>query len=496
MKNLFLGIDAGSTVMKAAVFDTDGQLHAIASRHTPLQRPHPGWVESNPESCLCALDEVIAELVQACENPSAISAIGLSGAMVGAWLLDAKCRVLRPGINWEDSRSQPLLDAMIANQPTMMSEIFSISGSVLQQGCTLPVLAWLKENEPHLLQRTTHVLTYKDMLRHHLTGAIAAERSEAAVLPGDARSQERSAELLELFDLTDLAPLFPEVLNSQDIAGHITASAADRTGLPAGIPVVAGAGDVIANIIGAGGLRSGATTAILGTTCMAGVCHTQPIFTPPDLGLLFSLPEQHWYRAMVNVAGTLNLDWTVRLVAPELANSKDTFTQLTQMVASISPGANGVTYLPYLSASGIIAPVSNPQARAQFCGLHSGHGRADVIRSVYEGVAFAIADLIDLLSPPEGEPVVLTGGGSQSELWCQMIADVTGRSIKVPAGTEFGARGVALLAATAMGHFDSIMSASESVTGDGTLYTPATNAEQTWSTARKQFIAYRDKLLA
>lgn len=496
MTDLFLGIDAGSTMLKAALFDAAGELHTIAKRRTPLERVHSGWVEALPDRCLAALDEVIAEIVQACENPSAISALGISGAMVGAWLLDAQGRVLRPGINWEDSRSQSIIDTLIAKQPSLMSDIFSISGSVLQQGCTLPVLAWLKKNEPHVLRRTTHILTYKDVLRHHLTGTFCAERSEAAVFPGDARSQGRSVELIELFGLADLAPLFPVTLNSQDIAGHTTAAVFNRTGLPAGIPVIAGAGDVIANVIGAGGLRPGATTAILGTTCMVGVCHTQPVFTPPDLGLLFSLPENHWYRAMVNVAGTLNLDWIIQLVASEIANDPDVFAQITEMVADISPGANGITYVPYLSQSGIIAPVADPFARAQFSGLHAGHNRTELIRAVYEGVAFAVADLVDLLGSTDTKPIILTGGGSNSGFWCQMIADVTGRSIIVPAGTEFGARGAALLAATSLNHFDSVVSASKAVNSEGTRYTPALDAEESWAAARAQFTACRDRLLS
>lgn len=493
MADLFLGIDAGSSVLKAAVFDATGRQVSVASARTPLQRPHPGWVEADPQTCLNALDVVIAEAVKGQE--SAIQAIGISGAMVGAWLMDSQGQALRAGINWEDSRSQDMLDAMVVERPSLMSDIFAVSGSVLQQGCTLPVLAWFKQNQPEVLERTVHVLTYKDFLRHHLTGTFAADRSEAAVLPGDARSQGRSADLMDLFGITGLASLLPDVSASQDVVGHLTSQAAQRTGLQAGIPVIAGAGDVIANVIGAGGLKAGAATAILGTTCMVGVCHDEPIFTPRDLGLLFSLPEQHWYRAMVNVAGTLNLDWTLKLIAPDLKGAPDRFAQVNAMVASVPIGSNGVTYLPYLSESGIIAPVADPHARAQFCGLHAGHDRGDMLRAVYEGVAFAIADLVDLLSIDPDTPVTLTGGGSHSAVWCQMIADVTGRSILVPEGSEFGAKGAALLAATAFGTFPSVTEASQATLTTGTLTRPKTTSHQSWADARERFVQFRDALL-
>ncbi len=495
MSDLFLGVDAGSTVCKAAVFDAEGRQRSLAARRTPLSRPRRGWVEADPAACVDAFHAVIKEAATACSAPEAIKGIGISGAMVGAWLVDARGRALRPGINWEDSRSQDMLDAMIAARPALMSDIFAISGSVMQQGCTLPVLAWLKAHEPEAVAEAAHALTYKDFLRMQLTGIAAAECSEAAVLPGDARSQNRSADLLALFGVDDLSPLLPEVLPSADIAGALSAEAATPTGLSEGIPVVAGAGDVIANVIGAGGLKAGAATAILGTTCMVGVCHDHPVFTPPDLGLLFSLPERHWYRAMVNVAGTLNLDWAIDLLAPDLRNEPDVFAEITDMVASVPPGAHGVTYLPYLSESGIIAPVASAEARAQFCGLHGGHDRAALFRAVYEGVAFAFADLVALLELAPGEPVTLTGGGSRSALWCQMIADVTERTIQVPDGAEFGAKGAALLAATALGRHASVAAASQDAAGDCTAYQPSRDAAEVWAEPRRRFSEHRARLL-
>lgn len=495
MRDLFLGIDAGSSVLKAAAFDADGTQISLASQRTPLSRPRPGWVEADPTSCLDALFAVIADAAEQSGDPGAIRAIGISGAMVGAWLVDAQGLAIRPGINWEDSRSQPMIDGLIAQRPSFLSDVFSISGSALQQGCTLPVLAWLNRHEPEALTRTAHVLTYKDFLRMHLTGVAAADRSESAVLPGSARDQARSPELFEMFGIGALMDRFPQILDPQDVAGQLTLDAATRTGLQAGVPVVAGAGDVIANVIGAGGLATGAATGILGTTCMVGVCHDKPVFTPPDLGLLFSLPERHWYRSMVNVAGTLNLDWAVGTFAPNIAEGVDPFATVTEMVRHVPAGANGVTYLPYLSKSGIIAPVADANARAQFCGLHAGHDQADLLRAVYEGVAFAIADLIDLLSLPAGSPLVLTGGGSRSPVWCQMIADVSRCPISVLEGSEFGAKGAALLAASALGHHDSVSAASQRAKTVRQTFVPAPSAATVWANARARYSDYRDRLI-
>jgi sugar (pentulose or hexulose) kinase len=248
----------------------------------------------------------------------------------------------------------------------------------------------------------------------------------------------------------------------------------------------------VANVIGAGGLRSGAVTALLGTTCMVGVCHERPVFDPPDLGLLFSLPERHWFRAMVNVAGTLNLDWAIALLCPDLAGRADLLDRANAMAAAEPVGARGVSYLPYLSDSGIIAPVVDPEARAQFAGLSPAHRRESLLRAVFEGVAFAMADLLDLLAPPGGAAITLTGGGSRSRLWCDMIAEATGREVVVPEGGEFGARGAALLAATALGAFPSVAAAS--VQGSGRRHAPAAR-DGAWAEARALWKDRRDRLL-
>ena len=493
--DLFLGVDAGSSVLKAALFDRDGTLTASASRPTPRTHPQPAWVEVDPAACLDALDAVLRELVDACGAPQRIKAVGFSAAMVGAWLLDDMGQVLRPGINWEDSRSQEMLDQMQAERPTLYSEIFAISGSVLQQGCTLPVVAWLRDNEPAVLAKTDHIVTYKDVLRHHLTGVVASERSEAAVMPGDARTQDHSAALHSLFGLDGFSHLFPKPLASNVAAGAVTTEASKRTGLVEGTPVVAGVGDVIANVLGAGGLKEGAATAILGTTCMVGVTHAKPVFEPVDLGLLFSLPQQRWYRAMVNVAGTSNLDWALSMVAPEFLEGADRFDRLTARLSAVPPGANGVTYLPYLSESGIIAPVTDAHARAQFSGLHAGHTPDDMLRAVFEGVAFAMDDLIGLLGLADGAGITLAGGGARNPLWVQMIADICQQPVIVPDGRELGAKGAAILAASCVTPGLGLEAIAERMTGDGHRQQPRPGAAKDWAEAKARFADFRDRLL-
>lgn len=493
--SLYIGLDAGTSLTKAAIFDLSGRQYCEAQRRTIVRRPQTGWSELDPEEAWTAALEVIAEVVRdSGVDVSRLRAIGLTAAMVGAWLTKADGTALRPGITWEDSRAQPLIEAHIASDPDFMRRIFASSGSVMQQGCTLPLLEWLSLNEPELIGRADHVLSYKDFLRLRLTGNAATDPTEASVIPGSARERNRSDAMIKLFGLGHLGRLLPPVLASSTFAGGLSQAAAQATGLPVGLPVGVGAGDVAATVIGAGGLAAGTATAVLGTTCMVGVVHDRPVFDPPDLGLLFSLPGNRWYRAMVNVAGTLNLDWAFEALAPDMANRPERFAVMTEMVRAVPAGARGLTYLPYLSESGIIAPKVDAAARAQFSGLSPRHDRACLFRAVLEGVAFAMRDLFDELGFT-GDRVLLTGGGSQNPDWVEMIADLIGRPIDVPASSQFGARGAALLAATAAGEFASINEASAAVAGSGRRYEPDTKRAADLAPALVRYRVVRDRML-
>ncbi len=495
MPRYLLGIDAGSTLTKAAIFDIQGRELARAAKPVPLLRPHPGWVECDPETAwqaaATAIREVIAKTAVA---PADIAAIGISAAMVGAWLVDAQGDALRPGINWEDSRTQDMLDRRLAGDPDFYRRIFRSNGCVMQQGCTLPVAAWLRENEPETFARAAHIFSYKDFLRMKLTGIAAADRTEAAVAPGDARERGRSDEMFELFGLADVRDKFPEALDSETIAGRLIASPARDLRLAEGIPVAVGAGDVPSTVVGASALQAGTALVVLGTTCIAGVVSDKPVFTPPDLGLLFTLPDRAWFRSMVNVAGTLNLDWAIANILGETERSADLFARLDAMISGVPIGCGGVVYLPYLSESGIIAPVFDQRARAGFFGLTPRHGRAHMMRAVYEGVVLAIRDLLQHLPAVDGS-ILLTGGGANSRIWTQMLADATGKPVEVPSGSEFGARGAALLAATATGLYASIREASLTTRSIARRQEPASGLKADWDKAFANYARHRDLIL-
>ena len=466
--DLILGLDAGTSVVKAALFDRGGGELAVVRRPTPLYSPHPTWSETSMEATWAmAVEAIRALLASGIEgkplDPARIAAVGLTGNMVGAWLIDEQGEPVRAAILWNDGRAQELIDRLTVAHSGFMQTIFRTSGSVMQQGCTLPVLRWLAEHEPNALDRAATVLCCKDWIAYKLTGSRQVDPTEASVMPGSAAGRGYSEEMIDLFGLRPWRHLFPLVRPSQATAGELHSEAAQATGLPAGTPVVVGAGDVPASAIGLGAVEPGVACTLLGTNILNCLVTASPIYEPYDVGVMFCLPERRWLRAMINVSGTTSMDWFVaQFCAEEVAASRgvqsDLFARLEVLAQASSTGANGAVYLPYLSLQGITAPFWEPSARAEFFGLSDRTTRADLLRALYEGIALSIRDGYAVL-PQAVSEIRLSGGGAKSAFWSQIIADCTGCRVVVPPGTEFGARGAALLAGVGVGWYPDVTAA-------------------------------------
>ena len=200
MTKLLLGLDIGTSFIKAVLINRGGQEVAVAASPTPTFSPVPGWSEVHPDVLWAATCRVIAKVLQtegvASED---VAAVGISGAMVGAWVVDKAGNALRPGILWNDSRTQSMIDNLVTGNPQFMSQIFEVSGSVMQQGCTLPLLQWLSINEPAIVRSAHAAFGVKDYIRFQLTNTLATDRTEAAVAPGSAFARGRSQALISLF---------------------------------------------------------------------------------------------------------------------------------------------------------------------------------------------------------------------------------------------------------------------------------------------------------
>ncbi len=489
---LWLGLDAGSSVVKAALFDARGREVASAGHPMGAVKPHPGWSEVPMQAAWDAtVASIRAVLDRAPDAASRVAGIGVTGCMVGAWPIDAAGRPVRNGILWNDGRAQDLIDRLIDRHPGLLADVFAADGCVLQQGCTLPVVAWLAEAEPDALARTAAILGTKDWIRYRLTGRVAIDETETAVAPGDTRTRRHDPGLLALFGLDAHARRFPAVRPSAALAGTVTAVAARQTGLRAGTAVAIGAGDVPASTLGVGASAPGRGCVILGTTCLVGSVVPEPVFEPPEVGLLFALPNGRWLRTMTNVAGTTNLDWALARLLPDAGG--DRFAAAERLAAPVAPGARGLVYLPYLSEVGVIAPFVDWNARGELFGLTDRHAAADLVRAVYEGVALSIRDCLSAM-PNRPDRLRLAGGGARSPLWCRIIADVTGCAIEVPAGSEFGARGAALLAAVATGRYADVDAAVAATDRLDRTYAPDPSTAPAYDRAYATYKALRQAL--
>lgn len=466
MEPQLLGIDVGTSVIKAVIFDKAGRLVAAAHRIPRLIHPQVGWSEADMEALWLDVLAVVGEAVaMPGVEPAAVRGIGVSGTCCSSWLLDGEGRPVRNAILWNDGRAASFIREWSENG--LMRDIFTVSGNVMFPGYTVPVLRWLKENEPETLGRARHSVFCKDWIRYRLTGVLASEHTDAGSVPYDIREGRFSEELFVACGVPEAMKLLSPLKEPGDVAGYLLPEIARAVGLVSGLPVVAGMMDVAATTLGVGAIRAGQACSIVGTSFLNCFLLDRPGFEPPDIGVQMRTTGNVWLRAMVNTAGTINLDWFLdQLCAAERADPKlagaGIYRWAETQAASTPLGANGLLYHPYLSNAGVVSPFHHPAARAQFFGLSVDHTRAHMLRAIYEGAALSMRDCATAI-PGSIDEWYMAGGGSRSEFWCQMFADCTGKTILVPEGEEFGARGVAMLAGIATGVYADTADAAKSV---------------------------------
>jgi erythritol kinase (D-erythritol 1-phosphate-forming) len=305
------------------------------------------------------------------------------------------------------------------------------------------VLAWLREHEPRALDGAATVLCCKDWLRLELTGEVASETSDASYVPCDIRARGWSRELLALCGVAAEEPLLPE-LRGEDHVAPLRADRAEQAGLAPGTPVAMGLTDIVSGTLGGGCIRPGHGVTVLGTSAVSTIVADEPLLEPAVVGLNACAPLGRWARTMVNTSGSMTLDWTARLLCGGDVG------QLAALAEEAAEIADAVTFVPYLSNAGVVAPFAEPSARAVIAGLRVDHGPAEVARAAFEGLAVAVAEGYAAM-PVEVREIVAVGGAARSDLLLQAIADHTGCVVHRLAGEAAGARAVALMAGRAAG---------------------------------------------
>ncbi len=451
-----LGIDVSTTATKAVLIDESGAVRGVGASEYGFEVPRPLWSEQDPglwwDGAIAAIGSVLASTGVAGED---IVAIGLTGQMHGAVLLDRAGEVLRPAILWNDQRTGAECDAI--RRVVGPERLISITGNDALAGFTAPKLVWVRNHEPEVWSRVAHVLLPKDYLRFRLTGDCALDKADGAgTLLFDLAARDWSPEVL---DALKIDPAWmPPTFEGPAVTGSVTAAAAAATGLKVGTPVVAGGGDQAANAVGVGAVVEGTVALSLGTSGVVFATTNRPLFEPAGRVHAFchAVPDRwHMMSVMLSAAGSLR--WFRDALAPGVE-----FADLVGPAADVPAGSDGLLFLPYLT--GERSPHADPMARGAFVGLTVSHDRRHLTRSVLEGVAFGLRDGLDLMigaGMPAPSQIRASGGGTASPLWRQILADVLGAEIATVNTSEGAAYGAGLLAAVGAGWHPSVMAATD-----------------------------------
>jgi xylulokinase len=458
-----LGIDVGTGGTRALLIDESGVVVASAiHEHEPFASPRSGWAEQDPLDWWKACQGAVQKLLRDTAIPaSEIACIGLSGQMHGAVLLDGDNQVLRPALIWCDQRTAA--ECRYLNDTIGRQRLVELTSNPALTNFTLTKLLWVRTNEPGIWQRFRSFLLPKDYIRLRLTGVRAIDVADASgTLLLDVAHRRWSEAMLEAVGLSP--ECLPALYESQEIVGRVTEEAAASTGLKAGTPVVAGAGDQAAGATGMGIVRPGDVSATIGTSGVVFAASDAPVTDP--LGRLHTFCHaipRRWHVMGVTQAAGLSLRWFRDNFGTERAGSPETYDQLSAEAAQVPPGAGGVLWAPYLM--GERTPYPDPDVRAALVGLAADHTRGHVIRAILEGVAFSLKDTITIFKEL-GIPVRAIragGGGARSPLWRQIQADVYGQAVEIVQAEEGAAYGAALLAGVGIGAWASVDAACDAV---------------------------------
>jgi len=494
---LFLGLDVGTSGVKAILVAASGDVVASATSPLTMQTPHPGWAEQDPEAwwqaTLASIDAVRGK-----RKDARVAAIGISGQMHSSVFLDRSGAVIRPALLWCDGRTTAEC-AEITTRVGGEERLRDLASNPALEGFTLPKVLWLRKHEPDAFARLATVLLPKDYIRYRLTGELATEPSDAsATLMYDTAHLRWSEEIMRAVDLP--MSLLPNVGPSAGVLGRVTAEVAARTGIDAGVPVVGGGADNACGAAGVGVIAPGEVVTSWGTSGTVLAPTARPLVDPRLRAHTFChvLPDVWYLMGVVLTAGGA-FSWYQEQLARELAGVSDAAARLDAEAASVPRGAEGVTFLPYLQ--GERTPHRDAAARGAILGLSLAHTRAHLTRAVLEGITFALRDSVTILQGLGLAPshLLLTGGGAKSKLLRQLQAEIFGLPVTTVNREEGPAYGAALLAAVGAGAFPDLRAAVEATLTRAPLEVPEPSAHeeyaQPYARFRNAFPAARPDLL-
>ena len=476
-----IGVDVGTSATKTVLFDEECRPVAEASAEYPMYQPQNGWAEQNPKDWEEAAASTIREVMERSRvNKEDVVGLGLSGQMHGLVMLDKDNEVIRPAIIWCDQRTAAECEEITAK--VGKERLIEITANPALTGFTASKILWVRNHEPKNYAACRHILLPKDYVRFAMTGEYATEVSDASGMQLlDVPHRCWSKEVLEKLDIDEA--LLPKVYESPEITGHISTEFAQRAGLSENCVVAGGAGDNAAAAVGTGIVEDGKAFTTIGTSGVVFAHTSEPRIDPKGRVHTFCCAVPGcWHVMGVTQAAGLSLKW----FRENMAENMD-YEAINQAIASVPRGSHRLIYLPYLM--GERTPHLNPDCRGVFFGLSAMHTKADMLRSVMEGVSFSLLDCWDILREMkiEVKDMMACGGGSKSPLWRQMLANMYGCPVKVGGEGGGAVLGAAILAGVAAGIYEDVPTACRRFVGTASVCQPKPDAHEYYGKVHKLY---------
>ncbi len=461
-----IGIDCGTTNIKAVLFDETGAEILVTSRENRPIYSGTSSAEMNMNLIWDKTAHCIKDLVESGPaKKEEIMAVGITGQGEGLWLIDRNGEPVQNAILWCDGRATE--EVSYFKRSDIGQIIHTITGTPPLEGTQLMLLKWMQNNRAETLDRAAACFFCKDWIRFRLSGQIACDWTDSGTSLLHLDQGTIAVNILQAMGLKKYLPILPVPISSDTLCACVCEQAAAQTGLCIGTPVITGGLDVSVSALGIGAIKEHDCCVILGTTCATEVVYRKK---GCEFGEAGSRYEKHpltdlYISLQPTMNGTPNLDWAMK----EIIGTED-FSVARQLAASEPAGSRGVIYLPYISTSGERAPFHHPYASAGFFGINVQTSRATLIRAVYEGISFSIRDCLGNI---DGRGTIyLAGGGAKDTVWAQMISDIMGMPVKIPDTKELGAKGIALMALVRTGVFGSYKAAVTASCKFKAEYTP------------------------
>jgi len=474
----WIAVDAGTSILKAVAFDSAGRETALARQKMDILRPASGFAEQSMQEVWNAV--VATVRMVAAEVQDTIEGISVTAQGDGCWLVDANGLPVGDAILWNDARASAIVEGWRTRDVT--EEAFRVSGSVPYAGLQSAIFHWLRENDPERLASARFAMSCNGWIFSKMTGRYIADCSDSSNPFSDVRNRCYSSELLQIFGAEGERRLLPEIARGDQLMGTLTKRAQEELGISESTPVVMAPYDIVSTAYGAGASSMGQACLILGTTICAETVTNSIDLSGLPAGTTLALEDGCYSRAMPTLTGCETLDWAVKL----LGLSK--IDELEALASGASPGAGGLIFLPYLSEAGERAPFLDPSAHGSFHGLNLSTRPVEVARAIYEGLSFVIRECLNAATE-RVRTLKVCGGGARSDLWCQMIADVTGIPVQRPDGNELGARGAFLFGQYITGKLPRIADGDFKYPVEATEFFPSPAARQRYE---RRFRLFRE----